>query len=71
MAKTMTPKTPVDGAYASAGGPAGEMANIDNEAVDRLKTELRDAFAAPDSAYSRLVADEVIQRNQRSKASRR
>ncbi len=35
----------------------------EQEAFDRLKTELRHAFAAPDSSYRPLTAAEVIARN--------
>ncbi|OWJ68099.1 ribbon-helix-helix domain-containing protein [Inquilinus limosus] len=35
----------------------------EKEAFDRLKTELRHAFAAPESAYKPLTAAEVIARN--------
>ena len=37
----------------------------DQEAFDRLKTELTHAFAAPDSSYQPLTAAEVIARNRR------
>jgi antitoxin ParD1/3/4 len=37
----------------------------EQEAFDRLKAELRHAFAAPDSSYQALTAAEVIARNQR------
>tara|TARA_R110002073_G_scaffold38749_4_gene110925 strand:- start:44 stop:310 length:267 start_codon:yes stop_codon:yes gene_type:complete len=32
-------------------------------AFDRLKAELKQAFAAPDSAYSTLTADDIYARN--------
>ena len=35
----------------------------EKEAFDRLKTELRHAFAAPESSYMPLTAAEVIARN--------
>ena len=35
----------------------------EKEAFDRLKTELRHAFAAPEAAYKPLTAAEVIARN--------
>jgi Arc/MetJ-type ribon-helix-helix transcriptional regulator len=38
---------------------------IEQEAFDRLKAELTDAFAAPDSSYQPLTAAEVIARNRR------
>jgi antitoxin ParD1/3/4 len=37
----------------------------DQEAFDRLKTELTHAFAAPDSSYQPLTAAGVIARNRR------
>ena len=36
----------------------------EKEAFDRLKAELRHAFAAPESSYKPLTAVEVIARNQ-------
>ncbi len=42
-----------------------DMARAEGAAFDRLKAELAHAFAAPDSAYSALSADEVIARNTR------
>lgn len=36
---------------------------VEREAFDRLKAELTQAFAAPDSAYLPLTAAEVIARN--------
>ena len=38
----------------------GAPVRADTEAFDRLKAILTDAFAAPESAYRRLSADEVI-----------
>ncbi|HWG03968.1 MAG TPA: transcriptional regulator [Beijerinckiaceae bacterium] len=35
----------------------------EKEAFDRLKAELRHAFAAPESSYRSLTATEVIARN--------
>ena len=35
----------------------------EKEATDRLKAELGQAFAAPDSSYESLTAAEVIARN--------
>ncbi|MGF1456938.1 MAG: type II toxin-antitoxin system ParD family antitoxin [Alphaproteobacteria bacterium] len=35
----------------------------EKQASDRLKTELRHAFAAPESSYKPLTAAEVIARN--------
>jgi antitoxin ParD1/3/4 len=40
-----------------------DMARADSEALERLKAELARAFAAPDSAYRPLDADQVIARN--------
>ena len=42
-----------------------DMARMDAESFERLKAELTQAFAAPDSAYSPLDADTVIRRNAR------
>jgi antitoxin ParD1/3/4 len=36
---------------------------VEREAFDRLKAELLQAYAAPESAYKPLTADEVIARN--------
>lgn len=36
---------------------------VEREAFERLKGELQRAFAAPDSAYLPLSADDVIARN--------
>ncbi len=46
-----------------------DMARTDTEAFERLKAELTHAFAAPDSAYRPLDADEVIRRNTRSESA--
>ena len=35
----------------------------EQDALDRLKTELRHAFAVPETAYTAQTADEVIARN--------
>ena len=40
-----------------------DMARRDDEAFQRLKAELTQAFAAPDVAYRLLDADTVIKRN--------
>ena len=42
-----------------------DMARADAESFERLKAELTHAFAAPESAYRPLSADEVISRNAR------
>ena len=42
-----------------------DMVRTDTESFERLKAELTHAFAAPDSAYHPLDADEVIRRNAR------
>lgn len=42
-----------------------DMARVDAESLERLKAELAHAFAAPDSAYRPLSADDVIRRNTR------
>jgi putative addiction module CopG family antidote len=36
---------------------------VEREAFDRLKAELAQAYAAPESAYKPLTADDVIARN--------
>ncbi len=36
---------------------------VETQAFDRLKAELRQAFAAPESSYKPLTAAEVIARN--------
>jgi antitoxin ParD1/3/4 len=46
-----------------------DMARTDAESFERLKAELTRAFAAPDSAYSPLDADEVIRRNARRESA--
>ena len=35
----------------------------EQDALDRLKTELRHAFAVPETSYTAQTADEVIARN--------
>jgi Arc/MetJ-type ribon-helix-helix transcriptional regulator len=45
-----------------------DMSRVDCEAFERLKAELAQAFAAPDSQYQDLTVDEVIARNQRKSA---
>jgi Arc/MetJ-type ribon-helix-helix transcriptional regulator len=42
-----------------------DMARADHESFERLKAELTHAFAAPDSAYRSLSADDVIRRGAR------
>ncbi|HEY2659651.1 MAG TPA: addiction module antitoxin [Caulobacteraceae bacterium] len=42
-----------------------DMARVDGETFARLKAELTQEFAAPDSTYRALDADEVIRRNTR------
>ncbi|MDR3470725.1 MAG: transcriptional regulator [Devosia sp.] len=42
-----------------------DMARVERESFERLKAELTHAFAAPDSAYHPLSADDVISRNTR------
>ncbi|NVN10723.1 addiction module antitoxin [Nguyenibacter vanlangensis] len=42
-----------------------DMERADREAFDRLKAELTQAFAAPESSYRSLDADTVIRRNAR------
>ena len=36
---------------------------VEREAVERIKIELKHAFAAPEHRYSPLTADDVISRN--------
>lgn len=36
---------------------------VERDAFERLKAELKHAFAAPESSYGRLTAAEVIARN--------
>lgn len=59
-----------DGAYENVSEYVRDLirrdkARVESEAFERLKAELTHAFAAPDSAYGPLDADEVIQRNMR------
>jgi hypothetical protein len=42
----------------------GDKEQAEHAAFDRLKAELRHAFAAPESSYEPLTAAEVIARNQ-------
>lgn len=42
-----------------------DRARVEAESFERLKAELQHAFAAPDSAFHALDADEVIRRNAR------
>lgn len=42
-----------------------DMERVDDLAFARLKSELAQAFAAPDSAYVALSADDIIARNRR------
>lgn len=42
-----------------------DMERTDELAFARLKSELTQAFAAPDSAYVALSADDIIARNRR------
>jgi len=41
-----------------------DMERTDQEAFERLKAELKLAFAAPESSYKPLTVAEVIERNQ-------
>ena len=36
---------------------------VEREAVERIKLELKQAYAAPDDRYAALCADDVIARN--------
>ncbi|HRQ64365.1 MAG TPA: addiction module antitoxin [Xanthomonadaceae bacterium] len=40
-----------------------DKTRVEQEAFDRLKAELARAFAAPESSYTPLTADQVIARN--------
>ena len=42
-----------------------DMARVEQEAFERLKAELGQAFAAPESSYVPLTAKQVIARNRR------
>ena len=42
---------------------------VEAERFDRLKAELDQAFAAPDSSYVALDADEVLRRNKRTRSA--
>lgn len=62
-----------DGAYENVSEYVRDLirrdkARVDAQAFDRLKAELTQAFAAPDSAYAPLDADTVIRRNQSREA---
>ena len=43
-----------------------DMSRADAESFERLRAELTNAFAAPESAYRPLSADDVIRRNAQS-----
>ena len=56
------------GAYDNVGEYVRDLIRKDKmkaeeHAVERLKAELQRAFAAPDSDYRRLTAEDVIKRN--------
>lgn len=58
-----------DGDYENVSEYVRDLIRRDKEraeqaAFERLRAELQHAFAAPDSAYRRLTAAEVIARNQ-------
>lgn len=40
-----------------------DQARVEQERFERLKAELRVAFAAPDDSYDALTADDLIARN--------
>lgn len=42
-----------------------DMARVEHEAFERLRAELTQAYAAPESSYKPLTAADVIGRNQR------
>ena len=59
-----------DGAYENVSEYVRDLirrdrARAERETFDRLKAELTQAFAAPDSTYHALSAGEVIRRNAR------
>lgn len=59
-----------DGSYADAGEYIRDLIRRDkeraeNDAFERLKAELQHAFAAPDSSFIPLTADDIIARNRR------
>ncbi|HEY3812958.1 MAG TPA: addiction module antitoxin [Caulobacteraceae bacterium] len=59
-----------DGAYENVSEYVRDLirrdkARADDDAFDRLKAELTQAFAAPDSTYQALDASAVIERNVR------
>lgn len=59
-----------DGAYENVSEYVRDLirrdkARVEAEAFDRLKAELTQAFAAPDSQYRSLDAGTVISRNRR------
>ena len=61
-----------DGTYENVSEYVRDLIRRDKErsdtaAFDQLKTELTRAFAPPDSSYTPLDADAVIQRNTRSR----
>jgi antitoxin ParD1/3/4 len=58
-----------DGAYENVSEYVRDLIRRDKEraeqaAFDRLKAELIQAFAAPESSYEPLTAADIIQRNQ-------
>mgnify|MGYP002620130484 CR=1 FL=1 len=58
-----------DGAYENVSEYVRDLIRRDKEraeqaAFDRLKAELTQAFAAPESSYKPLTAADIIQRNQ-------
>ncbi len=59
-----------DGAYENVSEYVRDLirrdrARTERETFDRLKAELTQAFAAPDSSYHTLTAGDVIRRNTR------
>lgn len=48
-----------------------DMERKEQQAFDRLKAELTQAFAAPDSTYAPMTAEDVIARNARSPGAAR
>jgi antitoxin ParD1/3/4 len=59
-----------DGAYENVSEYVRDLirrdwARTERETFDRLKAELTQAFAAPDSTYHALTAGDVIRRNAR------
>jgi antitoxin ParD1/3/4 len=75
LADFVAARVGASGAYESVGEYVRDLIRRDkehaeDEAFDRLKAELALGFAAPESTYRALSADEVIARNVRSEFGR-